>query len=109
MRIRVRVYLATFVFWLAYFWADRVLFLAYHWTRAAELPLGAEPGPNASMRVHVIDVGQGAATLVEFSCGAVLVDTGVHLLSRLSPGRIGVGQVQDLLGLAQLADLARVP
>jgi competence protein ComEC len=28
------------------------------------------------MRVHVIDVGQGAATLVEFSCGAVLVDTG---------------------------------
>lgn len=30
--------------------------------------------PN--MRVHLIDVGQGAATLVEFSCGAVLIDTG---------------------------------
>lgn len=30
--------------------------------------------PN--MRVHVIDVGQGAATLVEFSCGAILIDTG---------------------------------
>ena len=42
----------------------------------SELPLGPEPGPNATMRVHLIDVGQGAATLVEFSCGAVLVDTG---------------------------------
>jgi competence protein ComEC len=28
------------------------------------------------MKVHLIDVGQGAATLFEFSCGAVLVDTG---------------------------------
>jgi len=28
------------------------------------------------MRIHLIDVGQGAATLVEFSCGVVLVDTG---------------------------------
>lgn len=35
-----------------------------------------EPGPNASMRVHLINVGQGAATLIEFSCAAVLVDTG---------------------------------
>ncbi len=35
-----------------------------------------EPGPNAMMRVHLIDVGQGAATLIEFSCAAVLVDTG---------------------------------
>lgn len=41
-----------------------------------ELPLGPPPGPNAEMRVHLIDVGQGAATLVEFSCGVVLVDTG---------------------------------
>jgi len=29
-----------------------------------------------AMRVHVIDVGQGAATLVECPCGAVLIDTG---------------------------------
>ncbi|MEO8550921.1 MAG: MBL fold metallo-hydrolase, partial [Kofleriaceae bacterium] len=41
-----------------------------------ELPLGPPPGPSAQMRVHLIDVGQGAATLVEFSCGVVLVDTG---------------------------------
>lgn len=30
--------------------------------------------PN--MRVHLIDVGQGAATLVELSCAAILIDTG---------------------------------
>jgi competence protein ComEC len=41
-----------------------------------ELPLGPAPGPNAEMRIHLIDVGQGAATLIEFSCGVVLVDTG---------------------------------
>lgn len=29
-----------------------------------------------SMRAHFIDVGQGAATLLEFPCGAVLIDTG---------------------------------
>lgn len=42
----------------------------------AALPLGPAPGPAATMRIHLIDVGQGAATLVEFSCGVVLVDTG---------------------------------
>lgn len=30
----------------------------------------------STMRVHAIDVGQGAATLLEFSCGSVLIDTG---------------------------------
>ena len=29
-----------------------------------------------TMSVHLLDVGQGAATLLEFPCGAVLVDTG---------------------------------
>lgn len=29
-----------------------------------------------TMRVHAIDVGQGSATLVEFKCGAILVDSG---------------------------------
>ena len=28
------------------------------------------------MKVHYIDVGQGNAALVEFSCGAVLIDAG---------------------------------
>lgn len=40
------------------------------------LPPGPVPVPNAEMRIHLIDVGQGAATLIEFSCGVVLVDTG---------------------------------
>jgi competence protein ComEC len=31
---------------------------------------------DAAMRLHVIDVGQGAAQLIEFPCGAILVDTG---------------------------------
>jgi competence protein ComEC len=29
-----------------------------------------------AMRVHLINVGQGASTLIEFSCAAMLVDTG---------------------------------
>jgi competence protein ComEC len=35
--------------------------------------------PRRSMRVHLLDVGQGAATLVEFPCGALLVDTGAEV------------------------------
>jgi competence protein ComEC len=31
---------------------------------------------NAQMRVHLINVGQGCATLVEFPCAAILIDTG---------------------------------
>jgi competence protein ComEC len=36
---------------------------------------GRDPARPA-MRVHLIDVGQGAATLIEFSCGAILIDAG---------------------------------
>jgi competence protein ComEC len=36
----------------------------------------ASDGTAPKMRVHLIDIGQGAATLVEFSCGAILIDTG---------------------------------
>lgn len=32
--------------------------------------------PASKMRLHFINVGQGAATLVEFPCGAMLIDTG---------------------------------
>jgi beta-lactamase superfamily II metal-dependent hydrolase len=31
------------------------------------------------MRAHFIDVGQGDATLLEFPCGAILVDTGTEV------------------------------
>ncbi len=31
---------------------------------------------SAQMRVHLINVGQGCATLIEFPCGAILVDAG---------------------------------
>lgn len=31
---------------------------------------------RSQMRVHLIDVGQGLATLVEFPCGAILIDAG---------------------------------
>jgi competence protein ComEC len=39
----------------------------------------AAPAQTQTMRVHVIDVGQGAATLVEFPCAAMLIDTGGEL------------------------------
>lgn len=35
-----------------------------------------EPPPSEVMRVHVLDVGQGEAILIEFPCGAMLIDTG---------------------------------
>ncbi|HKR03095.1 MAG TPA: helix-hairpin-helix domain-containing protein [Bacteroidia bacterium] len=31
---------------------------------------------NAQMRVHLINVGQGSATLIEFPCAAILIDAG---------------------------------
>lgn len=49
------------------------------------LPRGHEPlrpkqfKDDTTMSVHLLDVGQGAATLLEFPCGAVLVDTGGEL------------------------------
>ena len=34
------------------------------------------PALAQKMRLHVIDVGQGSAMLAEFSCAAILIDTG---------------------------------
>jgi competence protein ComEC len=48
-------------------------------TAGATTTTTTTPGSGTAsdtMTVHLIDVGQGAATLLEFSCGAVLVDTG---------------------------------
>ncbi len=43
----------------------------------AGVAVDARPAPQGpAMIVHLLDVGQGAATLVELPCGAVLVDTG---------------------------------
>ena len=42
----------------------------------ARLRRPADTREADAMRLHVIDVGQGAAALLEFPCGAVLVDTG---------------------------------
>src|SRR5687768_10175515 len=48
------------------------------------VPGGARPGAGAAqpaqpvMRAHHIAVGQGDATLLEFPCGAVLVDAGAQ-------------------------------
>lgn len=51
---------------------------AGHAAKPAEklAPAPAQPGPPPLMRMHFIDVGQGSATLLEFPCGAVLVDAG---------------------------------
>jgi beta-lactamase superfamily II metal-dependent hydrolase len=36
----------------------------------------AQAIPDSTMVVHFIDVGQGAAALLEFSCGAIMMDAG---------------------------------
>ena len=53
------------------------LLLAF--TVASSTVAFGQPLPADEMRAHFIDVGQGDATLLEFSCGAVLIDTGGEL------------------------------
>ena len=43
---------------------------------------------HAQMTAHFIDVGQGDATLLEFPCGAVLIDTGGEQTETNAPGRV---------------------
>src|SRR6185369_7020884 len=52
-------------------------------TPSDDAPLSTSPGAEAepaadavTMTAHFIDVGQGAATLFEFPCGCILIDTG---------------------------------
>ena len=45
-----------------------------------------EVTPSALMRVHMLDVGQGEAIIVEFPCGAMLVDTGGEVTEAGAPG-----------------------
>lgn len=79
------------------------------------VPLDVPPVSVGSreMNVHVIDVGQGAATLYEFPCGAMLIDTGseenasfsgkaqlIAYLDRFFAGRPELGNRLDLLILS---------
>jgi competence protein ComEC len=55
-----------------------------NWMRVAQAMWLLLPTPVAGqlaaneMRIHVIDVGQGSATLLEFSCGLAMVDAGAQ-------------------------------
>lgn len=59
---------------------------------------GAETGGRSAtqMKAHFIDVGQGAATLFEFSCGTVLVDTGGETNGEFSSGDALRSYLDDL-------------
>lgn len=67
----------------------------------------AQPIPGNEMRAHFIDVGQADATLLEFSCGAVLIDAGaqddstkdnlVQYLKRFFARRADLGNTLDLV------------
>ncbi len=61
--------------------------------------------PLALMRAHIIDVGQGDATLLELPCGAALIDTG----GESNGGFDGVAALRDYLDafFARRTDLDR--
>ncbi|MBM4356706.1 MAG: MBL fold metallo-hydrolase [Deltaproteobacteria bacterium] len=76
--------------------------------RAPTEPNSAAPGAVAAepeARFHLIDVGQGAAALLEFPCGAALIDTGGETNFKFDSGRV----LRDYLEgfFARRADLAR--
>jgi competence protein ComEC len=63
------------------------------------------PAPAPTMKAHFIDGGQGDATLLEFSCAAVLIDTG----GEFNEGFDAVAALRDYLDafFARRADLDR--
>jgi competence protein ComEC len=48
---------------------------------------GADAKPPERLRMHVIDIGQGAASLYEFPCAAILIDTGGEQTSNFDSTR----------------------
>lgn len=60
-------------------WVYRTLVLRHPGSAPGQpsAPVSANgPLSGATMKAHFIDVGQGNSTLLEFSCGAVLIDAG---------------------------------
>jgi competence protein ComEC len=79
-------------------------------------PPGSQPTPQLSglpdsradantMVAHFIDVGQGDATLLEFSCGAILVDTGGEKTPEVSGRERLVSYLEEFF--ERRSDLAR--
>ncbi len=58
-----------------------------------------------TMSVHLLDVGQGAATLLEFPCGAVLIDTGGEVNSSFNSVSALMTQLEAFF--ARRSDLKR--
>lgn len=71
--------------------------------------LGAPPAEGlpskTSFRVWALDIGQGSATLLEYPCGAMLVDTGGEL-NKLFDSRIALENALDTF-FARRPDLRR--
>ncbi len=72
---------------------------------AALAGLGEGPPPGDQMVVHFIDVGQGDAELLEFSCAAVLIDSGGEKTADVD-GRANLVAYLDAF-FQRRADLAR--
>lgn len=70
-----------------------------------EGPPPKELDPQRTMTVHALDIGQGAATLVETPCGAILVDTGGETNESFDGPTALVAQLEAFF--ARRADLKR--
>lgn len=76
--------------------------------REAPPPEKAPPDgmvPADSMKLHVIDVGQGTALLLEFPCAAVLVDTGGEQNDQFDSVPVLIGYLDQFF--ARRTDLRR--